>query len=174
MKKFAYAKTKNSGFTIIELVVVILLLGILSATALPRFMEVTDRAHSAAVSGVLGGLSSAVALFKAQAIADGISGTAVSQFNNHVTNSFRLPLVTNTASCVNVWNNLLQGGRPTISAGAVSSPYQNTPLFGANTFEAVVSVPSCYYIYVTRGSTFSAPVIHYNSTTGDVFLDTSI
>ena len=40
---------RQDGFTIIELVVVILLLGILAATALPRFLDVTDEAHAAAV-----------------------------------------------------------------------------------------------------------------------------
>ena len=40
---------RQDGFTIIELVVVILLLGILAATALPRFMDVTDEAHDAVV-----------------------------------------------------------------------------------------------------------------------------
>ena len=49
---------KQTGFTIIELVVVIVLLGIMAATALPRFMDVTSEAHSAVVDGVKGGMQS--------------------------------------------------------------------------------------------------------------------
>ena len=55
---------KQKGFTIIELVVVILLLGILTATALPRFMDVTDEAHDAVVTGVLSGLQTSSGLFR--------------------------------------------------------------------------------------------------------------
>ena len=48
-------KRANGGFTIIELIVVILLLGILSATALPRFIDVTDDAHFALACGLTAG-----------------------------------------------------------------------------------------------------------------------
>ena len=65
------AKRKQAGFTIIELVVVILLLGILTATALPRFMDVTDEAHDAVVDAVQGGFTTGVALFRAQWVAEG-------------------------------------------------------------------------------------------------------
>ena len=61
----------QSGFTIIELVVVIILLGIMAATALPRFMDVTDEAHDSVVQGVYGGLQSGISLYHAQWVAEG-------------------------------------------------------------------------------------------------------
>ena len=57
---------KQSGFTLIELIIVVIILGLLAATALPRFLEVTDQAEEASIEGVAGGFAAAVGLVRAQ------------------------------------------------------------------------------------------------------------
>ncbi|MDO8273057.1 MAG: type II secretion system protein [Gammaproteobacteria bacterium] len=120
------AKRKQSGFTIIELVVVILLLGILTATALPRFMDVTNEAHEAVVDAVTGGFSTGVALFRAQWVGEGQPLTAVTDaegFNLYASSTGYprgsiTPVtvgasMTTAATCGAVYASILQaGGRP--------------------------------------------------------------
>ncbi|MFD2231970.1 type II secretion system protein [Alkalimarinus sediminis] len=68
---------KQAGFTLIELVMVIVILGILSAFALPRFADLTDDARQASISGAIGAMKSASAITHAQWIANGSTGTTV-------------------------------------------------------------------------------------------------
>ncbi|MGA9032235.1 MAG: type II secretion system protein [Sulfuricaulis sp.] len=68
---------QQSGFTLIELVVVIVILGLLAATALPRFVNLTGSARLASLQGVAGAVGSGAALARAQWIVNG-SATATS------------------------------------------------------------------------------------------------
>ncbi|MPW36925.1 prepilin-type N-terminal cleavage/methylation domain-containing protein [Vibrio sp. B1Z05] len=57
---------RNSGFSLVELVIVIVVLGLLAVAALPRFLNVTDKAKEASVEGVAGGFATAVLSARAQ------------------------------------------------------------------------------------------------------------
>jgi len=56
MKKFSAVVKNSEAFTLIELVMVILLIGILAAVVLPKFVNLTGSANKAASQGVIGSL----------------------------------------------------------------------------------------------------------------------
>lgn len=64
---------RPSGFTLIELVVVIVVLGVLAATALPRFMDVSSDARTASLKSAAGAILSTVQLVSGKALVAGLS-----------------------------------------------------------------------------------------------------
>ncbi|WP_375193823.1 type II secretion system protein [Marinobacter sp.] len=81
----AMAVRKEKGFTLIELVMVIVILGILAAFALPRFADFGNEARLATLEGAIGSVKSAAGIAHARYVADGDDPASVSLDGTTVT-----------------------------------------------------------------------------------------
>lgn len=160
--------SRTNGFTLIEIVVVIAILGIVAVTVLPRFAATSDAAHRAKVGETAGAFQTAVTMVRATRRVNGFVGPGANDnvrgfgANDVDFNTNGFPVETNDGntitaalSCVRLWNGILQVA-PTVGTTTASD------------FTAVSAGQVCTYTY--NRQTVPVRRFVYTATTGGIVI----
>lgn len=145
---------KNYGYTLVELVLVITLLGILVAIATPRYINMQSQARTNSLNNLNAALISAVAVVRSGYYANNRTspvtmqnGASIAVTTTAGVAALGAPLVTSISSAVDTTGFIVTaaGGTPSGGTGPVPA---NTVQFDFST-----PVASCYVRYANDGTT---------------------
>lgn len=175
---FQFKATTNAGFTLIELVVVIIILGILAVVALPKFINLSADAHVSTVAGTGGAFKSGINLAHSVWAVRVGSGPAENlptfgdsedgemDFNDagwpaqhYLLGSETSPQLDNVEDCISVWVTVFAGDDLTVS----DSTSTDETKYKAN----YIPANQCRYDYSTNTNLS----ISYDSRDGSVAVD---
>jgi len=152
-------KRQQAGFTLIELVVVIIILGILAAVALPKFMGLSSDARASVVNGLSGSVNEASAMVHALAEVQGqVAATgSVTIPGGTVTTAYGYPDGTATGILVALQDSSATATNSFPFLFAAGSPA--TFAYEAPNATKVVSLTGCVVSYTPVAATGGVPTI---------------
>lgn len=177
MRELKNSPKNQLGFTLIELIIVIIILGILAITALPKFINFSTQAHLSVFKSTFGAFKSAMnsqhLLWKTRGSPQ---GTAALNLNGSLDfNSFGMPAgiddganVSSATDCVDIFNNIMDASAllavPVGDGNGIKNLGQDVDIAVTNNSNI------CYYTFVTASKDigYNARQFRYLYTTGEV------
>ncbi|MEI8657525.1 type II secretion system protein [Vibrio sp. Hal054] len=141
---------RQGGFTLIELVVVIVILGILAVTAAPRFLDLQGDARTSALQGLKGAMDGAAGIVYAKAAIAGIENQAST---------------TNPAPTVGDDNITTSFGYPTANASGIVAAVKGLDTdwaYAQANGVLVATLPTTAITIANNGTTTNATIIATN------------
>jgi prepilin-type N-terminal cleavage/methylation domain-containing protein len=125
----------KKGFTLIELVLVITILAVLAISALPKFIDVSRKAETASIAGVIGAVRAGIALYRANdLVANGAPGNYPATLDANA-----------VGSCTTCFSTVL-------TQPVSETKWKSTTVGLAYTYD---SATDCLYTYTPAAGTFS-------------------
>ncbi|WIH19703.1 type II secretion system protein [Photobacterium damselae] len=152
---------RQGGFTLIELVVVIVILGILAVTAAPKFMNLQNDARNASLQGLKGSIEGAAGIVYGKAAVQGVESNSDVTLVSGVNTVFGYPTATSAGIAAAV-NGLQKDGDWSCQEGSgTPASYECTFKGKAADYISTNATKACYvkYTQATSGAVATTTVV---------------